>query len=362
MVVVLLTCLLLFLFQKMIWLVAPVLLSLMLYYCLRPALRTLVVSGMRHDLAVKSIWLLLQVITAAGVLAGAVALLARAESWQHILDQYIAGGQNLLGKTTGSLEASFPMFQRMHLAMLVDQRVRQFTDRFAENHLLPLTLLLLKWLPSLLLIPFITYFMLNDSASLKKYLIKSVPNAFFEKSLLLFARLDTSLQSYFQGLLLLTLLDGACLGAGLVLLGVAHAVWLAIAAAVLAWIPYLGSVIGCVLVVLIAATDSPEKSWLAYACLLLFLGVRLLDDFVFLPLTIGRKLHVHPVLSVLMLFLGGAVAGATGLVLALPLFGMVAVVGETVAQVVSDQKLRARFRAARRLAVLPENPGTPKPG
>ena len=48
--------------------------------------------------------------------------------------------------------------------------------------------------------------------------------------------------------------------------------------------------------------------------------------FLFLPLTIGRKLHVHPVLSLLVLYLGASVAGATGLVLALPVFGVVAVI------------------------------------
>ena len=76
----------------------------------------------------------------------------------------------------------------------------------------------------------------------------------------------------------------------------------------------------------------------------------MLDDFVFLPMTIGRKLNVHPLLSVLMLFLGATVAGATGLFLALPLFGVMAVIGEAVAQVVADQGLRARHRAARQLA------------
>src|SRR6185295_11042610 len=50
-------------------------------------------------------------------------------------------------------------------------------------------------------------------------------------------------------------------------------------------------------VVLVAATDFPEKPWMAYACLILFLIVRLLDDYVYLPLTVGRKLHVHPLLS-----------------------------------------------------------------
>jgi len=195
--------------------------------------------------------------------------------------------------------------------------------------------------------------MLNESTRLKKYIIKSVPNAFFEKALLLFSRLDVCLQNYFQGLLLLTLLDAVCLAFGLGILGITNAIWLGLAAAVLAWIPYVGSVIGCILVVLITATDYPENAWTPYSCLLLFLGVRLLDDFIFLPLTIGRKLHVHPLLSVLMLFLGATVAGATGLILALPLFGVVAVIGETVSQVVTDRKLRARYKTARQLVPLP---------
>jgi predicted PurR-regulated permease PerM len=79
----------------------------------------------------------------------------------------------------------------------------------------------------------------------------------------------------------------------------------------------------------------------------LFLIVRVLDDFIFLPLTIGRKLHVHPVLSLLVLYLGASVAGATGLVLALPVFGVVAVIGEAVAQIVTDERLMARYRLAR---------------
>ena len=219
---------------------------------------------------------------------------------------------------------------------------------------MPIFLQVVRWLPSVLLVPYIIYFMLVDSARLKKYLVKSVPNAFFEKALLLFSRLDASLQNYFQGLLQLTLLDTLCLGLGLTALGIHNAFWLGLGAAVLAWIPYLGSLVGGILVVLIAATDFPEKVWLSYACLALFVGVRLLDDFVFLPLTIGRKLHVHPLLSVLMLFLGAAVAGATGLVLVLPLFGVVAVVGETISQVVTDPRLRARFKAARELVALGE--------
>jgi predicted PurR-regulated permease PerM len=353
-VVILITCALLFLLQKMTWFFVPFLLALILYYCLRPVMEALVIRGVRHDIAAKSVWFVLQLVTAAIVLAVALLVMAKAATWQSDFDRYLAGGLNLIRQTTGSLEKVVPLFRRMELGTQVDQNVQQLTNQFAGKNLLPITLQVLKWLPSLLLIPYTIYFMLSDSVRLKKYVIKSVPNAFFEKALLLSSRLDASLQNYFQGLLLLTLLDAVCLALGLGVLGIANAIWLGLAAAVLSWIPYVGSVVGCILVVLIAATDSPGQTWTPYACLALFLGIRVLDDFVFLPLTIGRKLHVHPLLSVLMLFLGATVAGATGLILALPLFGVIAVIGETVSQVVTDRKLRARYRAARQLVLSHE--------
>jgi len=52
-----------------------------------------------------------------------------------------------------------------------------------------------------------------------------------------------------------------------------------------------------------------------------------------------------------MFFLGATVAGGTGLVLALPVLGVVSVVVEVVAQVVMDRRLRFRYLAARDLAV-----------
>ena len=133
------------------------------------------------------------------------------------------------------------------------------------------------------------------------------------------------------------------------MLGVSFPLLLGLTAAVLAWVPYVGSAMGCILVVCVAAADFPGNPMSIYACVVLFLCVRILDDFVFMPLTVGRSLRLHPVLSVLMLFLGAAVAGPTGLVLVLPVLGVVAVIVETLLQIVTDHRLRLRFRQARQL-------------
>ena len=349
-VTILITCVVLFLFQKIIWLVVPLLLALMIYYCLRPLVERLVLSGVQHAMAVTSVVGAVLLITAAFVFWAAPPLLARAAHWQDSFGHYLQGGQNLLRKTTRYLEEVAPALKRTNLGEKVDSQINQFTDQFAEKHLGTITLGVLKWLPSLFLVPYLTYFLLTGATRLKKFLILSVPNAFFERSLLLFARLDESLRSFFQSLLVLTFLDTLCLASGLFALGVTPALTLGLTAAVLSWIPYLGSVVGCVLVVLVAATDFPDHPSIAYSCLALFLFVRLLDDYVFMPLTIGRKLHLHPLLSVLMFFLGATVAGGTGLILALPVLGVVKVVTEAVAQIMMDRRLRARYRAARDLA------------
>jgi predicted PurR-regulated permease PerM len=350
-IAIVITCLLLFLFQKLIWLVVPFLLALMLYYCLRPIVGFLVLRGMNHEAASRTVWLLLQIATAVALIAGTLFVAKHSDAWHDDFSRFALGGRNMIVKSIAAVEKLIPPLQEMNFSAQAEQRLQQFSDRFAEKWLLPVALLLFKCLPSMLLVPYLAYFMLIDDMRLKKYLIKSVPNAFFEKALLLFSRLDASLQNYFQGLLQLALLDTLCLAIGLAVLGIHGAIWLGLAAAVLAWIPYIGSLAGAVLVVVIAATNFPEKTWLAYACLILFAAVRVLDDFVFLPATIGRKLHLHPVLSVLMLVLGATFAGITGLVLILPLFGIVAVVSEAVAQVVSDPKLKGRYKASRQLAV-----------
>ena len=74
--------------------------------------------------------------------------------------------------------------------------------------------------------------------------------------------------------------------------------------------------------------------------------VRLLDDFVFMPLTLGRSLQIHPLMTVLMIFIGGALAGVAGLMLVLPLLGVVMVIGQTLGVLITNPRLRARHRNA----------------
>jgi predicted PurR-regulated permease PerM len=343
------TCLLLFLFQKILWLVVPFLFALVIYYPVYPLQQRLVLRGMSRDASAA--------LVSALVFAGAVVLALLAApwlgnslaSWQESGARYVEGGLRLVTDTLVWLEGKFSFVARAKLSSQLSTQLAELGDKFVANYLPNIALTVAAWLPSLLLAPFLAFFLLRDGWRFKRFLGRAVPNAFFERTLYLLDQVDSTARLYFQGLIRLTVLDTLCLAAGLWALGVSAPLLLGLVTAVLAWVPYVGSIIGCLVVVLVAATDFPGQAGVAYGAIVLFIVVRLLDDFVFMPLTIGRSLNLHPVLTVVMIFVGGAVAGVAGLMLVLPLLGVVMVLGETIGEVVTDPRLRARHEHAKQL-------------
>jgi len=343
------TTLLLALLKQALWLVVPFLLAIILYYALFPAVRRLTLAGVDRETAAG--------IVAGGSLVAAAAamvptlpwLAAQAVSGEEAVYRYLAGGRVLIDRTLLTLESQFGFLKQMDFHAEMSRKVSEFGGTYVKEHLADVLLGTAAWLPALLLAPFLAFFFLRDGRRFLKFLGESVPNAYFERTLYMVDRVDGTARAYFQGLLKLTMIDTICLAIGLVAIGVPGAFALGLMAAVLAWVPFIGSVIGCVVVVLVAATDFPTNPWIVYAAVGLFLAVRLLDDFVFMPLTIGRSLHMHPLPTVLLIFVGGAVAGIPGLILVLPLAGVVMVVAGTIGGIVNDPRLRARHAFAKTL-------------
>jgi predicted PurR-regulated permease PerM len=340
------TCVLLFLLQQMLFLAIPFLVGIVLYYILQPPMQRLIRMGVSLNAATMTVGGVFVLLL---LLAGMVAALwdsGPSDAWQDMLGKYVTGGLEFVRHTMLSLEREFPILKQVKLARTVNSRVSAFTGTFVQKHLTEILVSVAASLPSLLLAPFLTFFFLRDGLRFKKFLARAVPNAFFEKTLCLLHEVDQTAHRYFQGLIKLTVLDTAVLALGLWAIGVSPPLWLGLIAAVLAWVPYVGSILGCVLVVMVASTDAPGDPSVAYLAIGVFILVRLLDDFVFMPLTLGRSLHIHPLITVLMIFIGGYVAGVAGLMLVLPLLGVVMVVGETLGRLITDPRLRARHRNA----------------
>jgi predicted PurR-regulated permease PerM len=343
------TSLLLVALNYILWLVVPALMALVVSYALYPPMQRLMYAGLSREGAAALVTSALLIFLAVASLGLLVWAGARAEDWQAGVERYLRGGALLLERTLAALEARWSWLARADLAASVTTWLNDYSTTFVERQVQPLAVSILAWLPAVLLGPFFAFFFLRDGRRFLGFIARAVPNAYFEKTLDLLHEMHRTGRSYFAGLMKLTVLDTLALGIGLWALGVPGAWLLALVAAVLAWVPYVGSIAGCLLVVLVAATDFPEAPEMAYWAVMLFIMVRLLDDFVFLPATVGRSLNLHPLVSVLMLFVGGAVAGVPGLALVLPLLGVATVVGAALSEILTDRRLRARHDYALRL-------------
>lgn len=342
------TCLLLAVFQKILWLVVPMLLGLILYYLLVGFLPPLIYRGLTRDAAAGWVMLSFLVVVAVLLLAAVPWAVDHIADWQALVLRYVEGGMRWIFDSLRWLERNFRFLGEAHLADRFAVRLADHTGDvvgYVEAALMAAAV----WAPSLLLAPFLTFFFLRDGQRFNFFLSRAVPNAFFERSLALMHEIDRTLRAYFIGLMQLTLLDTLSLGLGLWLLGFPGPWTLGLICAVFAWVPYVGSILGGLLVVLVAATDFPAAPDMAYWAIALFVVVRLLDDFVYMPLTIGKSLHMHPLIAVVMIFAGGTIAGISGLMLVLPLLGVAMVIGTAVGQVVTDERLLARHRFARTL-------------
>jgi predicted PurR-regulated permease PerM len=345
------TCLLLVLLEHMLWLVLPFIFGTVMYYLMLRPMRRLLRLGFSRS--VSSMLVCGAFFGAfALVLVGALSWSAgpqEPDSWHDTLALYMNGGVTFVRNTMALLEAKFPLLAEMHLTSLVNKRFKAFTDNFAQRYLATILVTAAGWLPSLLLAPFLAFFFLRDGLRFKKFLARAVPNAYFERTLFLLQQVDQTARSYFEGLLKLTVLDTIVLGFGLWVIGVSSPLLLGFISALLAWVPFVGSVAGCLMVVIVAATDAPANPLVAYGAIAVFILARLLDDFVFMPITLGRSLRIHPLITVLMIFIGGALSGVAGLMLVLPLLGVVMVIGETLGRLMTNPRLRARHRYARQL-------------
>ncbi|MES3021260.1 MAG: AI-2E family transporter [Pseudomonadota bacterium] len=345
------TCLLLVLLEHTMWLAIPFLLGTILYYILLAPMRRLIRAGVGRDTAALVVGGVFFTVLTLVVMMAFAWMASPGDPKQDVIGKYLTGGVSFVQNTVLILEGKFRVLQKIHLSQIVNARFEAFTHDFVQTHLANILVSAATWLPSLLLAPFLTFFFLRDGPRFKRFLARAVPNAFFEKTLYLLHEVDQTARRYFEGLIKLTVIDTVVLALGLWAIGVSSPLLLGFIAALLAWVPFVGSVVGCIMVVVVASTDAPTAPMIAYSAIGVFIAVRLLDDFVFMPLTLGRSLQIHPLMTVLMIFVGGTLAGVAGLMLVLPLLGVVMVVGETLGVLVTNSRLRARHRNATALHV-----------
>lgn len=138
------------------------------------------------------------------------------------------------------------------------------------------------------------------------------------------SRAKKIIQSYLIGLMTEAGIIAVLYSVALLILGVQHAILLAILGALLNLIPYLGAVIAAILPMTVAlATQSPIYALLVLAA---YIFIQIIDNNFIIPKIVASKVRLNALISIIAVIAGGALWGIAGMFLAIPLTAIIKVI------------------------------------
>ncbi len=136
------------------------------------------------------------------------------------------------------------------------------------------------------------------------------------------------IQSYLIGLLLEAALVAILNSVGLLVIGIEYAILIGIIGALLNIIPYIGGVVAVTIPMLIAiATNTPFDAVWVFA---VYMVVQFIDNNFFVPTIVARKVKVNALISIIVVLIGGALWGFSGMFLSIPLIAICKVIFDRV--------------------------------
>lgn len=185
-------------------------------------------------------------------------------------------------------------------------------------------LILLEVTANLLLIPVVTFYLLRDWDNLVARINELIPR----RSQPIVARLATESDMVLGAFLRGQLSVMACLAmiyaVGLSIVGLDLGILIGMLAGLISFVPYLGFIVGIVLAGLAAIMQYQEFIYVFYIAIVFGVG-QAFEGMVLTPLLVGDRIGLHPVAVIFAVLAGGQLFGFVGVLLALPVAAVIAV-------------------------------------
>lgn len=167
------------------------------------------------------------------------------------------------------------------------------------------------------LIPVFSYFLLRDSRKIVGLFMNRLPAVHIETSVAVWCEIDRIIGRYIRGLALDGLVIGAIAASGLWAFGVNYPLLLGAFSGMANVIPYVGPFLSGTVVAMIAMVQFQSLAPLAKV-MALYLGIKFCDLAFIHPMTVGKSVHLHPILLLASILVGGHAFGLIGMVIAVP--------------------------------------------
>jgi predicted PurR-regulated permease PerM len=209
-----------------------------------------------------------------------------------------------------------PLFNKGELSQKV-QGIISISFNDAINHITQYVSSIVSVAAFLVIVPFITFYLLKDSAFIHKGLIHIVPNKYFEMSYWILKRISLQLGRFVRGWIFDAMFVGIAIGFGFYFIGLPNALPLGVIAGIGHLIPYFGPIIGGIPAIVLSIMQTGDLSQIPLIMLIVALTYTL-DNGIIQPYVFSKSVDMHPIIIILLIITGGELFGLIGMLLAVP--------------------------------------------
>ncbi|HLV80818.1 MAG TPA: AI-2E family transporter [Chthonomonadaceae bacterium] len=165
----------------------------------------------------------------------------------------------------------------------------------------------LKNIIDIVLLPVLAFYFLIDGRKLKHEFVSLLPRSRIPEALRILREFNRIMRAFVVGQFILCLLAGVVVGAGLALLQVRYPIILGVVAGLTRAIPIIGPIVGGIPIVLLALVT--KGFGVGLAVLAFFTFLHFAESKFIMPMIIGDRMELHPVVIIVVLLIGGEVGG-----------------------------------------------------
>lgn len=180
------------------------------------------------------------------------------------------------------------------------------------------------YLPWLVLIPILAFFLLKDAEGFRRSALLMLPRGRWRwRGDEFFQDINSTLAAYIRAQLTACLFIGVVCAIGFTVLGLPGGLVMGVLAGFFEFVPLVGPLLIALMAAILAMFNAgPFNAFLV----LLFLGVlRIVQDYAVYPKLIGQGIHLHPLAVIFAILAGEKLAGVAGIFLAIPVVAILTV-------------------------------------
>ena len=178
------------------------------------------------------------------------------------------------------------------------------------------------------LIPLYIFFLTYFREKYKKFIVL-IAEENHHKVMQILNKISLVSVKYLKGVMIDVLILSVLGSIGYLLLGIKHAILFGVLAAILNIVPYVGVLIGSLLPILMAIITKDEIGY-AIGALGVAVTVQFIDNNFISPYVVGSSVSLNPLSAMIVLIVGAMTWGIAGMILSIPLAGMMKVVFDNI--------------------------------